>query len=141
MIVTLRALDGKAKQSGRSVLHHRLEGVITVRSHLVWIAIAFPRTILPIAKEMRRLQEFDRFRGNGLTGYEPSYFVTRNLFDDKAIEWFLKAAETGDTDAQLIVARAYLDGKGHRPDEAKAKYWFEKCVFCANQSFQKKSNR
>lgn len=45
----------------------------------------------------------------------------------KAMGWYLKAAEGGDTEAELIVARGYMNGSfGDRPDEAKAKIWFEK---------------
>ncbi len=45
----------------------------------------------------------------------------------KAMGWYLKAAEGGDTEAELIVARGYMNGAfGGKPDEAKAKIWFEK---------------
>ena len=47
---------------------------------------------------------------------------------EEAIKWIIKAAETGDTKAQIAAGQAYLNGQGIAPDEAKARYWFEQAA-------------
>lgn len=44
---------------------------------------------------------------------------------EQAVKWYLKAAEAGDLNAQLIVAKAYLSGHGISVNEQEARRWFE----------------
>ena len=44
----------------------------------------------------------------------------------KAFEWFLKAAENGDTDSMYNVAECYLHGRGVAQDLSKAFEWRSK---------------
>jgi len=44
----------------------------------------------------------------------------------KAFEWAMKGAKGGDSDAQMFVAAAYMDGKLMPKDMAKAVEWLEK---------------
>ena len=46
--------------------------------------------------------------------------------DRKAMEWFRKAAEQGDSKAQLAVARGYRYGSGVAKDERRAKELYSK---------------
>lgn len=47
---------------------------------------------------------------------------------EKAFEWYLKAAEAGDINAYGKVGRAYRDGEGTMKDYVKAKEWFDKGI-------------
>ncbi len=46
----------------------------------------------------------------------------------EALEWFKKAAENGNGDAQLAIARAYMNGDGVEASESAAREWFEKAA-------------
>ena len=46
----------------------------------------------------------------------------------KAVEWYTKAAEQGDKDAQYALALCYQNGTGIAKDEAQAKDWLTKAV-------------
>lgn len=42
----------------------------------------------------------------------------------EAMEWFLKAAEAGYTDAMMLIGRMYEDGLGVEQDYDKAMEWY-----------------
>lgn len=46
----------------------------------------------------------------------------------KAAEWYLKAAEQGNADAQFLIGSMYIDGKGVPNDMAKSFYWLKKAA-------------
>ena len=46
----------------------------------------------------------------------------------KAAEWYLKAAEQGDSDAQYNLGAMYYDGKGVKKDRKKAAQWLSKAA-------------
>lgn len=46
----------------------------------------------------------------------------------EAFRWFLKAAEQGETTAQLRLADLYLDGRGVLRDAARAAHWYAMAV-------------
>ena len=81
VVVAFGTLNRKPQQSGRCVLHDGLEGIISVRSYFVGISVAFARAILPVAKKVRCLQEFDDLRGYRLAGNKFGQVVTSDLFD------------------------------------------------------------
>ena len=47
---------------------------------------------------------------------------------DKAMEWFLKTAEHGDTYAMIYIGSMYEDGKGVAQDYTKAMEWYQKAA-------------
>ena len=44
---------------------------------------------------------------------------------DKAVDWFLRAAEAGDVDAQFLLGRMHYDGNSLTVDEVTAYMWFD----------------
>ena len=44
----------------------------------------------------------------------------------KAFEWFTKAANQGDADAQYNLGAMYINGQGVRQDNSISKEWFGK---------------
>ncbi|MCM1212899.1 MAG: sel1 repeat family protein [Blautia sp.] len=65
------------------------------------------------------------FRG---IGYQ--YFLGTGVEQDyaKAMEWYEKAVEQGDTTAMTTIGSWYRDGAGVEQDSAKAMEWYEKAV-------------
>ena len=53
--------------------------------------------------------------------------------DIKAVYYFKKAANQGDSDAQLDLGSCYMDGRGVEKDWEKAKFWFGKAAEQKNQ--------
>jgi TPR repeat protein len=57
--------------------------------------------------------------------------------ETEALRWFQKAAEAGNTRAQLQLAERYLEGKGGLPkDPAKAVQWVRKAAEAGNSNAQ-----
>lgn len=54
----------------------------------------------------------------GVTAYR-----ARNY--DEAVDWFLRAAEAGDVDAQFLLGRMHYDGNSLTVDEVTAYMWFD----------------
>ena len=48
---------------------------------------------------------------------------------EKAIEWFLKAADQGFLGAMTTIGMMYREGNGVERDEEKAREWFRKAGF------------
>ncbi len=48
--------------------------------------------------------------------------------DNLAFHWYLKAAESGDADAQYNVGFMYRIGKGVAPNDESALYWFQRAA-------------
>jgi TPR repeat protein len=46
----------------------------------------------------------------------------------KAVEWFRKAAEQGNSDAQLDLSACYFKGEGVHEDSAEAVTWLRKAA-------------
>ena len=44
---------------------------------------------------------------------------------DKAVSWFLRAAEAGDVEAQFLLGRMHYDGNSLTVDEVTAYMWFD----------------
>ena len=44
---------------------------------------------------------------------------------DEAVDWFLRAAEAGDVDAQFLLGRMHYDGNSLTVDEVTAYMWFD----------------
>ena len=44
---------------------------------------------------------------------------------DEAADWFLRAAEAGDVDAQFLLGRMHYDGNSLTVDEVTAYMWFD----------------
>lgn len=44
---------------------------------------------------------------------------------DEAVNWFLRAAEAGDVDAQFLLGRMHYDGNSLTVDEVTAYMWFD----------------
>ncbi len=55
---------------------------------------------------------------NGITAYRAFKY-------EEAAEWFLKAAEQGDADAQFLLGRMHYDGNSLRVDDVTAYMWFD----------------
>ena len=47
---------------------------------------------------------------------------------EKAIEWYKKAAEQGDSTAQFIFWNPYYFGQGTPKDDKQAVYWYQKAA-------------
>jgi len=55
---------------------------------------------------------------NGVTAYRAFEF-------ERAAEWFLKAAEHGDAEAQFLLGRMHYDGNSLSIDNVTAYMWFD----------------
>ncbi|UCH49286.1 MAG: sel1 repeat family protein [Betaproteobacteria bacterium] len=55
---------------------------------------------------------------NGVTAYRGFQF-------EEAAEWFLKAAEQGDAEAQFLLGRMHYDGNSLSIDRVTAYMWFD----------------
>ncbi len=55
---------------------------------------------------------------NGVTAYRAFQF-------EEAAQWFLKAAEQGDAEAQFLLGRMHYDGNSLRVDNVTAYMWFD----------------
>ncbi len=55
---------------------------------------------------------------NGVTAYRAFEF-------EEAAEWFLKAAEQGDAEAQFLLGRMHYDGNSLSVDNVTAYMWFD----------------
>lgn len=53
-----------------------------------------------------------------------------------AVEWFKKAAEQGESEAQLRIAECYRDGIGVEQSHEEATIWFEKAAEAGNDESQ-----
>ena len=53
--------------------------------------------------------------------------------DEKAVEWFKKAANQGDVNAQFIIGAMYDVGQGVRQDNAKAYEWYLDAVISGDK--------
>jgi TPR repeat protein len=51
-----------------------------------------------------------------------------DIWYQKAISGFAKAAEGGDVMAQYLLGGMYSEGKGTKPDAVKANFWFQKAM-------------
>ena len=58
--------------------------------------------------------------------YEKGWGVTQDY--GKAHKWFQKAADEGNTDAMISLARLYEQGLGVAQDYDKALEWFQKAA-------------
>ena len=47
---------------------------------------------------------------------------------ERAFEWYMKAANTGDTEAEFIIGNRYRKGTGCKKDYAKAAEWFTRAA-------------
>ncbi len=56
--------------------------------------------------------------------------------DSEAVNWFLKAAEQGDTSAQFSLGMLYYEGRGVSQDYSKAASWYLKAAEQGHQSAQ-----
>ena len=56
--------------------------------------------------------------------------------DAKAVEWYLKAAEQGESSAQYNLGIAYANGQGVEPSDAKAVEWLHKAAEQGDASAQ-----
>lgn len=56
----------------------------------------------------------------------------------KAFEWFKKAAEQGNAEAQFFLGRSYFEGSGVEEDPQKAMEWLEKAAEQGNADAQNK---
>lgn len=59
-----------------------------------------------------------------------TYYVSDRGFNDesKAFEWFMKAAEQGEAEAEYMVGGCYKYGMGVSPDSKKANEWLVKAA-------------
>ena len=55
----------------------------------------------------------------------------------QAFDWYLKAANQGYDEAQLIVGYMYFTGKGAKKNPAEAEAWLQKAVAQGNAKAQK----
>ena len=62
--------------------------------------------------------ESDNAFYNGIIAYRAFRY-------DEAAEWFLKAAEAGDSDAQFLLGRMHYDGNSLSIDNVTAYMWFD----------------
>ena len=53
--------------------------------------------------------------------------------DTKAVEWFTKAAERGQTAAMTNLAMCYMSGRGTEKDRGQARYWLDEAASKGNQ--------
>lgn len=51
----------------------------------------------------------------------------------EAVNWFRKAAEQGDVNAQALLGSMYYDGVGVTKNLSEAKKWFEKAAAQGNE--------
>lgn len=68
-----------------------------------------------------------------------NYYYGNGVEQDyiKAAEWFRKAAEQGDTEAQEYLGGMYYHGKGVEQDYVKAAEWYEKAAEQGNDGAQR----
>ncbi len=55
----------------------------------------------------------------------------------QALHWYQKAAEQGDSDAQIILALMYGEGQGIKRNFPQAEYWLKKAAAQGNPVAQK----
>ena len=53
---------------------------------------------------------------------------------DAALDWFMKAAELGDSDAMYNLGVMYYSGEGVEMDESTANEWFKKAADAGNEN-------
>jgi TPR repeat protein len=63
-------------------------------------------------------EESDNAFYNGVTAYRANNF-------EEAAQWFLQAAEAGDSDAQFLLGRMHYDGNSLIIDDVTAYMWFD----------------
>jgi TPR repeat protein len=69
-------------------------------------------------------------------GFVTAMFALGEWFDSpqrgsqrqRALQWYLKAAEAGSVDGQMAVATAHLMGRGTPADSAQAAHWYRKAA-------------
>ena len=69
-------------------------------------------------------------------GFVTAMFALGEWFDSpqrggqrqRALQWYLKAAEAGSVDGQMAAATAYLMGRGTAADSAQAAHWYRKAA-------------
>ena len=66
--------------------------------------------------------------------YENGTGVSQN--DSEALEWYRKAAEKGNAEAQLELGKRYFDGRGVSANEAEAVVWYTKAADKGNTEAQ-----
>ena len=66
--------------------------------------------------------------------YENGTGVSQN--DSEALEWYRKAAEKGNADAQIELGKRYFDGRGVSANEAEAVVWYRKAADKGNTEAQ-----
>ena len=66
--------------------------------------------------------------------YENGTGVSQN--DSEALEWYRKAAEKGNAEAQLELGKRYFEGRGVSPNEDEAVKWYTKAAENGNTDAQ-----
>ena len=62
--------------------------------------------------------------------------VDRKFLDKKALDWYKKAAEQGNAQAQYNLGWMYREGKGTAQDDKKAVYWWQEAAKQGSASAQ-----
>lgn len=81
-----------------------------------------------VDEAMRLYEEVSTGNKDGASYYDLGNIYSREVSDEKAFEYYMKAAELGYTPAYFVVAAAYLNGKGVERDFDKAFEWFQKAA-------------
>ncbi len=76
----------------------------------------------------RLYEEVSTQKKDGASYIDLAHIYGREGNEEKAFEYYMKAAEMGYTDAYYNVANAYLNGEGVEKDFGKAFEWFKKAV-------------
>lgn len=61
-------------------------------------------------------------------GEDPGEVADSPKDEQQAVDWYRKAAEQGDADAQYILAQMYFDGRGVPQDDRLAEAWYRKAA-------------
>lgn len=77
---------------------------------------------------VRLYEEISYEKKDGASYYDLGRMYSREVSEEKAFEFYMKAAEMGYAPAYYAIAVAYLDGEGVERDLDKAFEWLQKAV-------------
>src|SRR5690349_13316307 len=97
---------------GSSFFWLSLLGLLAVSWGLAQNDVPIPKQIQPIAEDAKR--------GDPKAESALATFYENRKAYSKAVEWYRKAAEQGDTLGQFGLGRAYFLGQGVEPDDIEA---------------------
>lgn len=96
--------------------------------------------------EIEKQEGFNYLRNSALKNFVPSYYLVANCYYngkgveknyEKAVEWYTKAAEQGNSYAQNDLGNCYYNGKGVEKNDDLAVNWLRKSAKQENENAKK----